>query len=286
MIYEILLSLSLLSSRPEKGVADTVYSPEIDSLKVSLKAEGFDVSGYLKDPRFEVYEVLPLNRKASETDYTDTESSWYMRSRSLDSAQRFSEEEREWLDKANETYGVDGEHLTALLNLESSLGEFTGGWSVFNSLVSQYLQATSDVRREFFYSELKEFLRFAGREGEDVFSYRGSFAGAMGPMQFMPSNVRRFGVDFDGDGFDINDMQDAIGSAANYLSYHGFKDDPERALRAYNPSGNYVRAIRTHADSLKARNGKHGGLTGKGPKPMALPYSPRKPLRKTGKSSR
>jgi membrane-bound lytic murein transglycosylase B len=248
MLKELLMAGFLLFGQPQD------YKADLTKLQASLKADGVDITTYVKDPRFEIYKVKALNRKTLAIDYTDPKQSKYMWSSSIERSRKFMEDEKDWLSLAERVYGVDKEYVTALLNMESDLGENTGDYGVLNALVSQYLNTNNEDRKNFFYSEIKEFIGFAEERGiKDVLELRGSFAGASGPMQFMPSNLRKYGVDFDGDGsFVLSDKEDAIGSSANFLANKGFKDSPEKSLKAYNPNHpTFATAIQKHAASLK-----------------------------------
>lgn len=255
MIKEIIMGGFLLLGQPSEYKADLV------KLQNLLKAEGVDITEYVKDPRFEIYRTKKLNRKAATTDYSDPLQSSYMRPSSIQNCMKFMNEQKEWLELAEKLYGVDEEYVTALLNLESSLGKNTGDYLVFNALVSQYLNTKKDGRKKFFYEEIKEFLKLTKEMGiSDIFKLKGSFAGAMGPMQFMPSSMRRYAVDFDGDGLGLNDMEDAIGSSARFLKENGFKKGSrnriKRSLRAYWNNDNYVNAIIKQAELLKSKRRK------------------------------
>jgi membrane-bound lytic murein transglycosylase B len=89
-------------------------------------------------------------------------------------------------------------------------------------------------RAGFFRSELESYLLMAREAGIDVFSVRGSYAGAIGIPQFMPSSARRYAVDFDGNGkIDLQKSRsDAIGSVANFLKVHGWQRDADVAVGA------------------------------------------------------
>ena len=99
-------------------------------------------------------------------------------------------------------------------------------------------------RAEYFRGELEQYLLFARDTGIDVFSVRGSYAGAIGIAQFMPGSYRRFAVDFDGDGaIDLRaSAADAIGSVANFLARHGWRRGERLQLPA-RVSGDAHRAL-------------------------------------------
>ncbi len=134
----------------------------------------------------------------------------------------FWKENKETLEKARQVYGVDPAVIIGIIGVETRYGENTGSWKVLDSLVT----LSFDYRRraDFFKKELEEFLVILDRNKLNPFDVRGSYAGAVGLPQFMPSSIKRFGVDFDGDGkIDLNNsVADTIGSIANYLSKHGW----------------------------------------------------------------
>ncbi|NGZ29031.1 MAG: lytic murein transglycosylase [Magnetococcales bacterium] len=118
---------------------------------------------------------------------------------------------------------VNGEVVIALWGIESSFGRNQGKHSVLNTL---FTLATGLPRRQsFFQQELRQFLLLCREEGWDPRSINGSYAGAMGQVQMMPSSLRCFALDFDGDGKrDVfNQTTDSLGSIANYLRRHGWQ---------------------------------------------------------------
>ncbi|MCY3750083.1 MAG: lytic murein transglycosylase B, partial [Gammaproteobacteria bacterium] len=129
------------------------------------------------------------------------------------------------LERAAEKYGVPVEILVAVIGVETKYGRITGGFKVINSLST--LAFDYPKRSRFFTSELKHFLLLAREQSLDPHTLAGSYAGAMGIPQFMPSSYRAYAVDFDEDGLtDIWDNPaDAIGSVGNYLEEHGWRKD-------------------------------------------------------------
>jgi membrane-bound lytic murein transglycosylase B len=127
------------------------------------------------------------------------------------------------LARAEAQYGVPPEVVTAIIGVETKYGRNTGRHRVLDALVT--LAFGYPKRAPFFRSELENFLLMAREEGLDARELKGSYAGAMGRAQFMPSSFRNFAVDFDGDGrrdLWTNDT-DAIGSVASYLARHGWR---------------------------------------------------------------
>lgn len=135
----------------------------------------------------------------------------------------FWRENRKILEQAEQRYGVPPEIVVALLGVETFYGTRTGGMQVFNSLTT--LSAAYPRRSEFFTRELKIFLTLTSQEKIDPFSVKGSFAGAIGIPQFMPSSFQEYAVDFSDDGRRdlVSSFSDAIGSVGNYLELNGWR---------------------------------------------------------------
>jgi membrane-bound lytic murein transglycosylase B len=144
--------------------------------------------------------------------------------------QRFMRDQQTWLTRAELTYGVAPAVITALLGVETKYGAFTGRVRVLDALATQGFD--HPTRSAFFFDELTQFFVLCRDQAFDATQPRGSYAGAMGEAQFMPSNYRRLAVDFDGDGRrDLWSAADAIGSIANYLAHY----DASRAYRRGEP---------------------------------------------------
>lgn len=124
--------------------------------------------------------------------------------------------------RAEQQFGVPAEIIVAIIGVETEYGRNMGSFSVLNALAT--IGFYGERRREFFQSELEQYLLLARENQLDMAGTRGSFAGAMGIPQFMPSSQRRWGVDFDGDGrIDLRHSPvDAIGSVGNFLKSHGW----------------------------------------------------------------
>ncbi|WP_338771645.1 lytic murein transglycosylase B [Massilia sp. METH4] len=144
---------------------------------------------------------------------------------------RFWNENAETLARAESLYGVPAEILAGVIGVETIYGRDTGRFRVVDTLTTlafAYPVAPNrDARMTFFRGELEATLLYARQTGIDPLSLRGSFAGAVGMPQFMPSNILKYAVDFDGDGhIDLrNSPADAIGSVASFLVGHGWQRD-------------------------------------------------------------
>jgi membrane-bound lytic murein transglycosylase B len=127
------------------------------------------------------------------------------------------------LERAAREYGVPEEILVATIGVETYYGRHTGGFKVLDSVTM--IAFNFPPRAELFRSELEQFLLLAREDHIDPATMRGSYAGAMGIPQFLPSSYRRFAIDFDGDGKRdiIHSRADAIGSVANYYRTFGWR---------------------------------------------------------------
>lgn len=143
----------------------------------------------------------------------------------------FMRQHRELLQRAEQSYGVPPHIITAIIGVETLYGRNTGSYGVMEAL--RTLAFGYPKRSQFFRSELEHYLLMARDEGLAPLEPKGSYAGAMGMPQFMPSSFRSYAVDFDGDGRkDLwHSHADVIGSVANYLSRHGWKSGDPVALK-------------------------------------------------------
>jgi len=134
----------------------------------------------------------------------------------------FWEENEAALNRAGSKFGIPIEIIVAVIGVETNYGRNKGSFRVMDALST--LAFDYPPRARFFRSELRELLLLAREENKDPLELIGSYAGAMGYGQFIPSSFRAYAIDFDGDGArDIWSSQtDAIGSVANYFSRHGW----------------------------------------------------------------
>ncbi len=152
----------------------------------------------------------------------------FIESRRIEAGTQFWHNHESALTRAEQTYGVPAEMIVGIIGVETFYGQNMGNYRVLDALTTLTLNfptahPRAAERQAFFKSELGHFLAQAHSQGNA--SATGSFAGAMGWPQFMPSSVAKFAVDFDGDGrIDLrNSPVDAIGSVANYFKAFGWQ---------------------------------------------------------------
>ena len=201
----------------------------------------------------------------------------------IDKARDYLMRHKTAFDETERIYGVDREVITAIILVETQLGTLLGTRSVLNTLSTMAalsdpkvrnllwpeVKNTPDLTRKIFdqkaakksgwsYRELKAYLQHTSKEGFDPIALNGSFAGAMGISQFMPSNIDQLGKDGNNDGrINLYDDEDAIASIAYYLKRHGWypgikRKKAEKVVYHYNHSDLYVDAILNITEILKS----------------------------------
>jgi membrane-bound lytic murein transglycosylase B len=204
--------------------------------------------------------------------------------KSIRNALKYMEQHQQILELTEKAYGVDKEVITAIILVETRLGILLGGPSVLNTLSTMAALADPDVRNMFWgkvskssrltreqfdkwvkrksswaYKELKAFLKYTAKESMDPAAVSGSYSGALGIGQFMPTNILAFAQDGDNnDSIDVFNHSDAIASIANYLKHYGWYPgiDGKKAYKViyhYNHSRQYVDTILKVSALLKSK---------------------------------
>jgi len=145
---------------------------------------------------------------------------------------KFWEKYRKTLQRAEREFGVPQEIIVGLIGVETVYGQDAGTFRTLDALTT--LAFDYPRRVDFFRSELENYLLLARDQQFDLLEVRGSYAGAMGIPQFMPSSYRSYAVDFNGNHkIDLlREPEDAIGSVANYLKSYGWTNSVPVAVRA------------------------------------------------------
>jgi len=184
---------------------DTVQAVR-EELRRRLAQDGHPTD-FLDDTRFMIHPETPRLIRAEQKADFFAPSYGIFTPRAFARAREFMAAHRETLDRAHRQYGVWPEYIAALL-VESNYGRNTGHRRVINGLASMYAAG-----RSWAYREITTFIGLRGVVYDDIFTLRGSHAGAFGMAQMIPTSYRTFGVDFDGDGrVDPDSAVDAIGS--------------------------------------------------------------------------
>ncbi|MBU3947853.1 MAG: lytic murein transglycosylase [Proteobacteria bacterium] len=277
-----LLWLTTFSSQTKETVR-TGLEYDFGPLQEKLVSEGFDekkLAQIYRDGKinFDMKGVsLFFIHRESNVNYNQ-----YPKALSITGAKLYMKIYDSELSKAEEKYGVDRELITAIILVESKLGKTVGKWPVLNTLSTiaslfdanirnrlwEYVSGSTLFTLETFekkaarksnwaYNELKSLLIYAEKEKIDPLTIKGSYAGAIGIPQFIPSNIIRYAKDGNMDGrVDLSDHADAIASIANFLNKSGWRkgitDKKARwVIRQYNPSSYYVNSILSVTAMLK-----------------------------------
>ena len=142
----------------------------------------------------------------------------------------FLKKHQETFDKVEKKYAVPKEYVAAIIGIESAYGRNVGKYPVFDTLST--LAFEKNRRNKFFQKELMSFIHLSKTEKFNPKNVYGSYAGAIGLGQFMPSNYEAYGVDFNGDGrITLQKPEDAIASIANYIKQNGWRKGEPVATR-------------------------------------------------------
>ena len=162
--------------------------------------------------------------------------SWERYARNILSSRRVTQgvayikKHQKTFERVEKKYGVPKEYIAAIIGVESAFGKNVGKYPVFDTLVT--LAFEKNRRNKFFKKQLIEFLKLSKTERFNPKNVKGSYAGAIGLVQFMPSNYKPYGVDFNKDGrISLQNPDDAIASVANYFKKNGWRTGEPVATR-------------------------------------------------------
>ena len=276
----VLLALGLVLSAGGPAFANKKYDPfhpdDLEPVIKHLVGRGLEesrVRTVLLDPSLRRHSgVVGVNVRNPDREEMYAQ---FIKPYTIRQARRFAHKHRDLLIEAEGRHGVPRGIIIGILLVESRLGQHTNRYSVLevftslaarrspemvNALYQQVKRKRPDATRDWLNERLEKKTGFAMRELEalfqmfpkenaDMLKLRGSYAGAIGIPQFLPSSKLQWGVDGDKDGkVDLNNMRDAIHSVGHYLSQHGWTKDATfeekwRSIWKYNHSNNYVRTI-------------------------------------------
>ncbi|MCH2546048.1 MAG: lytic murein transglycosylase [Alphaproteobacteria bacterium] len=221
------------------SAADQPFNQWVDNYKREARALG--IAKPLLDDAFAHMEpndrVVELDRKQPEGTMTFARyKERVINAQRIKEGRRKLTQHRDLLNKVSKKYGVQPRFIVALWGIETNYGTNTGGFDVIEALATL---AYDGRRGEFFRKELTNALQIINDGHISLDDMRGSWAGAMGQCQFMPSSFIAFAQDGNGDGKkDIwNDLEDVFASIANYLSKSGWDDEYTWGRRVAFPAG-------------------------------------------------
>lgn len=225
----VLPLVSLMSAAVASESAPMSYADreEVRTFVKELAREGGfnerDLMSVLSHAQYKQKIIDAISRPAERTLNWAAYQDIFLTERRTREGIAFMHDNKDALQKAYEVYGVPPVVVTAIIGVETMYGRIAGNYRVLDALAT--LSFDYPPRSKFFRRELKEFILLAREEKQMITDLKGSYAGAMGLGQFIPSSYRAYAIDFDGDGFrDIwNNPTDAIGSVANYLGKHGWR---------------------------------------------------------------
>ncbi len=253
-VFALLFSLFVVNS-----YAADVLPPDFASKKEvisqKLKTNGFsdeEIENIFSDARLKLYPEM-LNRSGKGLNYMSRKFG-LLSKKSLVRGQKVLKEHKDAFREIENQFGVEKEVIVAIYRVETNLGNAKGNYLVFNSLLT--MSAFENRRSAWATEELISLLVLCRNNNKDPFSIKGSWAGAFGLCQFIPSSYLRFAVDGNGDGkIDLFNFDDAMASIASYLKAHGWEngspDKTKKAVWAYNHCDNYVKAVLAYAKASK-----------------------------------
>jgi membrane-bound lytic murein transglycosylase B len=221
----VLLSASCYAEQPT-----VTQHPGVESFAARAMQEyGLDqpaVLALLQEAQFKQSIVDAISRPAEAKPWFQYRPIFLTRKR-IDGGVKFWQENASRVAAAADRFQVDPQVIVAIIGVETSYGGNTGSYRVLDALATLafYYPDIGNDRSAFFSKELMNFILLGREENVPLAEVTGSYAGAMGLGQFMPSSYREYAVDLDGDGRrDLwSSMDDIIGSVANYLHRHGWQ---------------------------------------------------------------
>ena len=261
------------------------FRPDYNNLILRLQRDGFDEIFLQKlfnrpELSFMTDSVAKgLTRKEANLNYGQ-----FLEKDMVDRASLYLKAYDKTLQKTEDRFGVSGPIVVAILSIETRLGSYLGHLKTLNILITQTLCLEPDIYEQIYqriparartnlthqeikkrlkkksiraYRELKAFLEYTQNSKTDPFVIKGSPEGAIGLPQFLPSNIKRYGFDGNGDDeIDLFQHEDAIASVASYLKAHKWREDTttqrkKKIILKYNNSIYYASTVLKLAERLE-----------------------------------
>ena len=230
MMSSFLLAACLLAAQPVLAGSDYLSRPDvrsfIDSMSEEHDIDSADLERILGDVRYTPAAVrligpVPSSAPSPARSYARYRAK-FLTPELISAGSRFWSLHAKDLARAEAEYGVPSEVILGVLGVETFFGRNTGSFRVIDALAT--IAFDGERRQDYFRDELKELLLLARDSKIDPLAIKGSYAGAVGLPQFMPSSYRRYAVDYDDDGVIdlLGSPADAIGSIASYMRAFGW----------------------------------------------------------------
>ena len=230
ILPSFLVAGCLLAAQPVMARADFLSRPDvrsfIDTVSEEYGIESTDLERILGEVRYSAAAVrltapVPTSAPSRARSYTRYREK-FLTPELISAGSRFWSLHAKDLARAEAEFGVPAEVIVGVLGVETRFGQNTGSFRAIDALAT--IAFDGERRREYFREELKELLLLARDTGMDPLAVKGSYAGAMGLPQFMPSSYRKYAVDYDDDGAVdlLGSATDAIGSIASYMKAFGW----------------------------------------------------------------
>jgi len=246
----------------------TVITGSIEQREAALQASFLkagispdEIDAIFSDERLEIYHNIYSSpapkdgeQKKKKLSYFDEEFG-LLKPESIESGRRIMAENKEIFERLESRHGIPANYIVAIIRVETNFKEHLGEYGVFNALYTMAMLSKRSKRVHMAGKELVTWVKTCRKTGMDPFTVKGSWAGAFGIPQFMPSSYVVFAVDVNNDGIvDLHDYPDAFASVANYLRRVGWKTGNEKRMRQavyrYNHQKAYVNAVFAYAESL------------------------------------
>jgi len=228
LLLAIILIPFLLSAHSDRPPVqyDYLSKPNVQRfISMMHRKYGFDTDYLKRTLRHARLDRDTLARYTGKFKKNSTVGSWerfklhVVNKPTFKKAKAFKKKHYRTLQKAARTYHVDMDYIVGFLGVESNFGDYMGDYNILDALAT--LAFHPNRMQKFFYSELKHLYLFTREKHYAITKLEGSFAGAMGCVQQVPSVARKFNYDFDGDGASVWDMEDCIGSIAKFMHKKG-----------------------------------------------------------------
>ena len=277
----LITAFSLTPSNASAREVDPYFKPLVSKL-IDAKLDKTFVESVFQSPCATFYPrvlVIRLSIRESKINYDQ-----FLSAASVKRCKEFMKLHKKALEQVEKDYKVPGSVVTAILLLETDLGNHTGAFPTLKTLATHAVAHTKAAADEAYkqlpekekkrwtrqaagerlgnraawsFGELKAFLQHLEKTKSDPCQYKGSYTGAIGLCQFQPSNISAYGRDGNKDGtVDLFRVEDALSSAAEYLKSHGWRPDIShaakiRVVKTYNQSTPYAQTIVKLASLLK-----------------------------------